>query len=48
MKSSVKEDWGNIFLNPAASGSTGKILFADVHAAQQTEDSTYQRAKRES
>ena len=38
MKSWVKEDWGNIFLNPATPGSTGKILFADVHAAQQTDD----------
>ena len=38
MKRWVKEDWGNIFLNPATPGSTGKILLADVHAAQQTDD----------
>ena len=34
MKRWVKEDWGNIFLNPVTPGSTGKILLADVHAAQ--------------
>ena len=40
MKNWVKEDWGDIFFNPATPGSTGKILFADVHAAQQTDDVT--------
>ena len=36
MKSWVSEDWGNHFLNPATSGSTEKILFADINRAQQT------------
>ena len=35
-KSWVSEDWGNRFLNPATPGSTGKILFPDIHRAQQT------------
>ena len=34
MKSWVSEDWGNHFLNPATPGSTGRILFADIHKAQ--------------
>ena len=29
-------DWGNHFVNPATPGSTGKILFAYIHRAQQT------------
>ena len=37
MKKWVNEDWGNIFLNPAKPGSIGKLLFADVHTAQQTD-----------
>ena len=36
MKSWVSEDWGNHFLNPATPRSTGKILFAGIHRAQQT------------
>ena len=35
MKSWVIEDSGNHFLNPATPESTGKILFADIHRAQQ-------------
>ena len=27
---------GNIFINPSTTGSTGKILIADVHRGQQT------------
>ena len=38
MKQWVSEDWNNMFLNPPTPGSSGKILFADVHAAQQTAD----------
>ena len=36
MKLWVSEDWGNHFLNPATPGSTGKILFIDMHGDQQT------------
>ena len=36
IKSWFSEDWGNHFINPASPGSTGKILFANIHAAQQT------------
>ena len=36
MKSWVSEDCGNHFLNTATPGSTGKILFADIHKAQNT------------
>ena len=32
----VEEDWNNIFHNPPTPGSTSKILYADVHSAQQT------------
>ena len=38
MKKWINVQWGNIFLNPPAPGSTGKILVADVHRAQQTDD----------
>ena len=38
MKNWVNEDWGNIFFNPATPGFAGKILFADLHSAQQTDD----------
>ena len=41
MKSWVIENWGNHFLNPATPGSTGKILFADIHRAQQTSSVKY-------
>ena len=36
MKSYVSEDWHNHFLNPDTPGSTGKILFADIHRSQQS------------
>ena len=37
MKRWIQEDWNNMFLNPPTPGSTGKMLFADVHPAQQTD-----------
>ena len=37
MKQWVCDEWGNIFTNPPTSGSSGKILVADVHMAQQTD-----------
>ena len=37
MKKWILEQWGNIFINPLTTGSTGKILVADVHRAQQTD-----------
>ena len=37
MKRWINELWGNVFVNPATPGSTGKILVADVHRAQQTD-----------
>ena len=30
--------WNNIFHNPPSPGSSGKILYAEVHGAQQTPD----------
>ena len=33
----VNEQWGNVLLSPNTPGSTGKILCADVHTAQQTD-----------
>ena len=33
----MSEQWGNIFTNPPTADSTGKILVADVHRAQQTD-----------
>ena len=38
MKQWVCEEWGNIFSNPVSFGSSGKILVADVHTAQQTDE----------
>ena len=38
MKKWVEEDWNDIFHNPPTPGSSGKILYADVHRAQQTLD----------
>ena len=35
MKKWISEEWGNIFINPPTTGSTGKIFVADVHRAQQ-------------
>ena len=37
MKKWISEQWGNIFINPPTTGSTGKILAADVHRVQQTD-----------
>ena len=36
IKNWISEQWGNIFKNPPTTGSTGKILVADVIRAQQT------------
>ena len=38
MKKWVEEDWNSTFYNPPTPGSSGKILYADVHKAQQTPD----------
>ena len=38
MKQWVCDKWGNMFTNPVTSGSSGKILVADVHTAQQTDE----------
>ena len=37
MKDWISEHWGNTLVNPKTVGSDGKILFADVHTAQQTQ-----------
>ena len=37
MKKRINIMWGNIILNPPTPGSIGKILYADVHKAQQTD-----------
>ena len=37
MKAWVNREWSNILTNPHNPSSTGKILVADVHTAQQTE-----------
>ena len=37
MESWINEEWGNIFFNTATPGSSGKILCADLHIAQQTD-----------
>ena len=31
------DEWGNVFTNPLSTGSSGKILVADMHTAQQTD-----------
>ena len=36
MKEWVASEWANLFTSPHSASSTGKILVADVHAAQQT------------
>ena len=36
MKCWINEEWGNMFFNPVTPESSGKILCADVHRAQQT------------
>ena len=38
MKQWVCDEWGNIFTNLSTSGSSGKILVADVHTAQQRDE----------
>lgn len=35
-KHGVASEWANVFTSPHSASSTGKILVADVHAAQQT------------
>ena len=34
----MEHEWENVFTNPPRSGSSGKILVADVHRAQQTNE----------
>ena len=34
----TRTQWGNYLTNPPTPGSTGKVLIADVHRAQQTEN----------
>ena len=36
MKGWTANEWANYFINPPTPGSSGKILLADVHRAQQT------------
>ena len=36
MKKWINDMWCNVLFNPPTPGSTGKILYADVHTAQQT------------
>ena len=38
MKKWVEDDWNNIFFNPSTARSSCKILYGDVHRAQQTPD----------
>ena len=38
MKVWVEREWGNMFTNPPRANSSGKILVADVHRAQQTDE----------
>ena len=37
IKKWISEQWGNVVLCPPKSVSSGKILFADIHKAQQTD-----------
>ena len=37
MKEWISSEWNNPFLNPQTPGSSGKLLVADVHKAQQTD-----------
>ena len=37
MKEWVASEWANVFTNTHNASSTGKILVADVHTAQQTD-----------
>ena len=34
MKKWILGQWGNILINPQTTGSTGKVLVADVHRSQ--------------
>ena len=36
MKDWIQNDCNNVFCNPATPGSSGKLLLADIHRAQQT------------
>ena len=38
MKKWTSDEWCNIFTNPATPGSSGKLLVADVHKTQQTDE----------
>ena len=38
MKEWISTEWNNPFTNPPTAGSSGKLLVADVHHAQQTND----------
>ena len=38
MKKWTSDEWCNIFTNPATPGSSGKLVVADVHKAQQTDE----------
>ena len=38
MKVWVEGEWGNMFTNPPRANLSGKILVADVHRAQQTDE----------
>lgn len=38
MKVWGKREWGNMFRNPPRANSSGKILVANVHRAQQTDE----------
>ena len=44
MKHWIKEEWGNIHLNSQTEGSTGNILYADVHVMDVTnpQNTSYQ------
>ena len=37
MKEWTRDEWCDMFTNPPPNGSTGRILVADVHRAQQTD-----------
>ena len=38
MKEWIESEWGNVFTNSPSSSSTGKILVADMHRTQQTDE----------
>ena len=43
MKQWTNDGWGNVFTNPPTAASSGKILIADVHRAQQTASVKHQK-----